>query len=134
MAQFVLIPGAGGDPWYWHLVIELMRERGHSVLAVELPADGIECGLPEYVDAVVDKAGELDDVVLVAQSLGGFTAAMAAARLRLRALAFVNAMIPLPGETPGEWWTVTNHAQARLRREEPMIRPRTSPTICLNRS
>ena len=82
MAQFVLIPGAGGDPWYWHLVVELMRERGHSVLAVELPADGIECGLPEYVDAVVDKAGELDDVVLVAQSLGGFTAAMTAARLR----------------------------------------------------
>jgi pimeloyl-ACP methyl ester carboxylesterase len=52
-------------------------------------------------------------VTLVAQSLGGFTAAMAAVRLPLEKLVFVNAMIPLPGETPGEWWGATGAVAAR---------------------
>lgn len=46
-------------------------------------------------------------VILVAQSLGGFPAAQAAATGEnpgLRAIVFVNAMIPEPGETAGEWW------------------------------
>jgi pimeloyl-ACP methyl ester carboxylesterase len=52
-------------------------------------------------------------VVLVAQSLGGFTAAVVAAKVPLDSLIFVNAMIPAPGETPGQWWDNTGWARAR---------------------
>lgn len=112
MAQYLLLPGAGGDPWYWHLVTELLRGKGHVAVPVDLPADDDRCALPEYVDVAVEAACGLDDIALVAQSLGGFTAAMAASRLPVRAVAFINAMIPLPGETPGAWWAATGHAAA----------------------
>jgi pimeloyl-ACP methyl ester carboxylesterase len=36
---YVLIPGAGGAAWYWHLVERELRQRGHDVVAVDLPAD-----------------------------------------------------------------------------------------------
>ena len=53
-------------------------------------------------------------MVLVAQSLGGFTAPLVAAKLPLASLVFVNAMIPRPGETPGGWWDNTGWADARV--------------------
>ena len=40
MATFVLIHGAGDGGWYWHLVDVELRERGHDVVAPDLPADG----------------------------------------------------------------------------------------------
>lgn len=113
MAGFLLVPGAGGDPWYWHLVVAELQDRGHTAIAVDLPAEDEDARLPGYVDRTVRAARGLGEVVLVAQSLGAFTAAMAAPRLPLRALALVNAMIPLPGETPGEWWADTGHAEAQ---------------------
>jgi hypothetical protein len=33
---FVLIPGAGGSAWYWHLVAPKLEERGHEAVPVEL--------------------------------------------------------------------------------------------------
>jgi len=45
-----------------------------------------------------------NDVILVAQSLAGFTAPLACARATVRMIVFVNAMIPKPGETAGAWW------------------------------
>jgi pimeloyl-ACP methyl ester carboxylesterase len=53
-------------------------------------------------------------VVLVAQSLGGFTAPLVCARAHVRMLVFVNAMIPTPGETAGEWWDNTGAISARI--------------------
>ena len=38
-----------------------------------------------------------------------------ATRLPVELLVLVNAMIPLPGETGGEWWTVTGQGEARPR-------------------
>ena len=35
MNTYVLIPGAGGDAWYWHLLEAELRERGHETVAVE---------------------------------------------------------------------------------------------------
>jgi pimeloyl-ACP methyl ester carboxylesterase len=54
-------------------------------------------------------------VTLVAQSMGAFTAALVCARAptSIRELVFVNAMIPLPGETAGEWWDHTGWLEAR---------------------
>ncbi|MDQ2679289.1 MAG: alpha/beta hydrolase, partial [Actinomycetota bacterium] len=38
MATYVLIPGAGGDAWYWHLVGPLLEAAGHRAVPVALPA------------------------------------------------------------------------------------------------
>ncbi|HEX3594111.1 MAG TPA: alpha/beta hydrolase, partial [Polyangiaceae bacterium] len=52
-------------------------------------------------------------VVLVAQSLGGFTAPLVCGRASVSRLVFVNAMIPMPGETAGAWWKNTGSGEAR---------------------
>jgi pimeloyl-ACP methyl ester carboxylesterase len=113
MSRFVLVPGAGGTPWYWHRVVPELAARGHEAVAVDLPGADESAGLPEYTDAVVSAIGSHRDVVLVAQSLGGFTAPMACDRVPVSLLVLVNAMIPLPGETAGEWWDNTGWEGAR---------------------
>jgi hypothetical protein len=40
------------------------------------------------------------------------------ARVPLRALALVNAMAPVPGESPGEWWGNVGSSQARIAAEQ----------------
>lgn len=120
MASFVLIPGAGGAAWYWHRVVPLPERAGHAAIAVDLPGDDPHAGLSAYADRVAAAIAERTDVVLVAQSMGGFTAALVGERIphQLRALVFVNAMIPLPGETAGDWWGNTgSHAASRAAAE-----------------
>lgn len=113
MTSVALIPGAGGLGWYWHLVERDLRNRGHDAFAVDLAALG-RTGLPAYADAVVDAIdGRTDDVALVAQSMGAFTAPLVWQRTPTRLVVFVNAMIPRPGETPGEWWDNVGSEQAR---------------------
>ena len=114
MAAFVLIPGAGGAAWYWHRVVPLLEDAGHEPIAVDLPGDDTDAGLPEYSRLVLDAIGARDHVVLVAQSLGAFTAPLVAARTELERLVLVNAMLPAPGETPGEWWENTGSEPARV--------------------
>jgi Alpha/beta hydrolase family len=53
-------------------------------------------------------------VVLVAMSLGGFTAPLVAKKVPVSAIVFVNAMIPRPGETAGAWWDDTGWSAARV--------------------
>jgi pimeloyl-ACP methyl ester carboxylesterase len=110
---FVLIPGAGGSAWYWHLVEPELRRRGHDAVSVDLPGDDKTAGLDEYVEAVVNAAGDRTDLILVAQSMAGFTAPLVCDRLPVSLLVLVNAMIPAPGETAGEWWDNTGQAAAR---------------------
>jgi len=110
---YVLIPGAGGTAWYWHRVVPLLEAAGHEAIAVDLPGDDETAGLPEYTGLVRDAIGDRDDVVLVAHSLGAFTAPLVATAVPLRALVLVNAMIPVPGETAGAWWDNTGAIEAR---------------------
>jgi pimeloyl-ACP methyl ester carboxylesterase len=114
MSLFVLVPGAGGAAWYWHRVVPELRARGHEAVAVDLPGADESAGLPEYADAVVAAIGGRHDVVLVAQSMGGFTAPVACWRNPVGLLVLVNAMIPLPGETAGDWWGHTGWEAARV--------------------
>jgi pimeloyl-ACP methyl ester carboxylesterase len=112
---FVLIPGAGGAAWYWHRVMPLLEKAGHEALAVDLPADDARAGLRAYADIVLAAIGKRRDVTLVAQSMGAFTAALVCARApeKIRQLVFVNAMIPVPGETARAWWDATGSEKAR---------------------
>jgi hypothetical protein len=95
-------------------VIPLLREAGHEAIAVDLPSADPQAGLPEYARLVSAATDGRPDVVLVAQSLGGFTAPMAAAATPVSAIVLVNAMIPVPGETAGAWWDKTGQPQARV--------------------
>ncbi|MGW1884871.1 alpha/beta fold hydrolase [Streptomyces sp. NPDC001970] len=131
VSLFVLIPGADGRAWYWHRVIPELRARGHEAVAVDLPAEE-SAGLAEHADAVVRAIGEhtaatdggtgggtgggtdaATGIVLVAQSLAGFTASLVPGRVPVDRLVLVNAMVPAPGESAGEWWAATGHADAR---------------------
>ena len=112
MATFVCIHGAGGRGSDWRLVAGHLEAAGHEVVAVDLPCEE-PVGLDAYVTAVVDAIGSRRvGLVLVAQSLGGLVAPVVADRLPVELLVLVTAMVPLPGETGGEWWENTGHEAA----------------------
>jgi pimeloyl-ACP methyl ester carboxylesterase len=123
MATYVLIHGAGSDSWYWHLVVPELRAHGHDVVAPDLPCDDDSAGLCEYAAVVVDAIGDRTDLVVVAQSLAGFTAPLVCDRIPVRLLILVAAMVPLPGESPGDWWANTGHAHAKREQDELEGRP-----------
>jgi pimeloyl-ACP methyl ester carboxylesterase len=110
---FILIPGAGGEAWIWHRLVPELRDRGYDAVAVDLPAGDASAGLDAYVQTVVDVAGGRPDVALVAQSMGGLTAPLVCARRPVRLLVLLNAMIPAPGETGGQWWTTSGYQAFR---------------------
>lgn len=110
---FVLIPGAGGRAWYWHRLVAELRARGRAALAVDLPAGDDDAGFEDYAAVVLDAAADLDDIVVVAQSLGGFTGPLVCAKRPVRDLVLLNAMVPRPGESGGQWWVNTGHDEAR---------------------
>jgi pimeloyl-ACP methyl ester carboxylesterase len=114
MSSYLMIPGAGGAGWFWRRVVPLLAAAGHEAIAIDLPGPDPAAGLPEYTELVLAAADGRTDVVLAAQSLGGFTAPLVAARRPLKALVLVNAMIPVPGETAGQWWDNTGSQPARV--------------------
>ena len=116
MSTFVLVPGAGGNASYWRELVAELERRGHEAIAVDIPQDDPAVGLPEYAALVEAAIGDRTDSVVVAQSLGGFTAPMVGSPLRM--IVLLNAMIPLPGETPGRWWGATGSDPARRAAEE----------------
>jgi pimeloyl-ACP methyl ester carboxylesterase len=107
MATFVLIHGAGDSAWHWHLVEPELRARGHDVVAMDLPCDDDSAGLEEYADAVVDAIGDGKELVLVAQSFGGFTAPLVCEHVPVDLMVLVTAMIPSSGEAANDYWTNT---------------------------
>jgi pimeloyl-ACP methyl ester carboxylesterase len=113
-----LIHGAGDVASSWDLVAAELRERGHDVVAVDLPSDDESAGWSDYADTVLDAIGDRADLVVVAHSLGGFVAPLVCARVPVELLVLVAGMIPSPGETGAEWWANTGHAQARREQGE----------------
>jgi pimeloyl-ACP methyl ester carboxylesterase len=113
MATYVLIHGASSDSWYWHRVVPELRARGHDVVAPDLPSDDDAADFVDYADAVVTAIGDRRGLVVVAQSLGGFTAPLVCERVPVDLLVLVAAMIPLPGEPPGDWWANTHWEESR---------------------
>jgi pimeloyl-ACP methyl ester carboxylesterase len=113
MATYTLIPGGGGDPWEWHRLVPELEARGHDAIAVRLPAEDDTAGWSEYADAVIDAVGDRIDLIVVAESMGGFTAPIVCTRRAVDLLVLLNAMIPLPGETFNAWWSNTDSGTAR---------------------
>lgn len=118
MATFTLVPGADGRAWFWHRLEPELRARGHDVVTMDLPNDdsaGLEETAQAVVSAVEQRAELSGPLVLVAQSLGGFSAPLVCGRLSVPVaeLVLLNAMVPAPGETAGQWWEHTGQAEAR---------------------
>jgi pimeloyl-ACP methyl ester carboxylesterase len=105
VTSYVLVPGAGGSGWYWHRLVAELARRGDEAVAVDLPGADPNAGLDEYRDLIVASARAIGTpVVLVAQSLGAFSAPLACEHVAVERMVLVNAMIPQPGETAGGWW------------------------------
>jgi pimeloyl-ACP methyl ester carboxylesterase len=116
MATFVCLHGAGGRASSWDLVIAELERRGHRGVAVDLPCDQ-PVPLDAYADVAVEAVEQLDDrneVVLLAQSLAGLVAPLVAARVPVRLMVLLAAMVPSPGETGQDWWANTGQGDAFL--------------------
>ena len=109
MATYVLLHGAGSDAWYWHLVAPRLEALGHETISVDLPCDDDRAHLDDYTQTVVDAVAARRDLVVVAQSLAGFIAPLVCQRVAVDLMVLVNAMVPRPGESAGEWWSNTGH-------------------------
>jgi pimeloyl-ACP methyl ester carboxylesterase len=81
-------------------------------VAVDLPCEDDSAGWWDYADAVAEAVGERGDLVVAAHSLGGFTAPLVSARVPVRELVLVAAMVPRPGETGSEWWSASGYEAA----------------------
>ncbi len=82
-----------------------------------MPIADPEADFEAYADAV-DKAldalaSESGDLVVVGQSMGAFTAPIVASRRSATRLVLVAPMIPLPGETPGQYFHSVGLAEAQ---------------------
>jgi pimeloyl-ACP methyl ester carboxylesterase len=95
MSTFVLVHGAFRGGWSWDRVAPLLRAAGHEVLAPTLSATAT--GLDTWVDEVAAWATG-DDVVLVGHSQGGVVVREVALRAPVRAIVYVDAAVPDPGE------------------------------------
>ena len=111
MTTFVLVHGAFHGGWCWARTAPLLREAGHSVFTptqtglgerAHLLHAGITLGT--FVDDVVGviESEELEDVVLVGHSFGGYAITGVAARMpgRVRHLIYLDAVVPVPGKAP----------------------------------
>jgi len=112
MATYALIHGAGDVGWYWHLVAAELRARRHDVVAPDLPCEDESAGLSDYADVVLEAIGDRGEVVVVAQSFGGYTAPLVCARLPAELLVLVAGMIPRPGESAAEMFAATGYTEA----------------------
>jgi len=111
--NFLLLPGAGGDAWVWSRVKSELIARGHAAASVDLPVEDESCGIEEYAESALSAVDVGTHPLVVVLSLGAFTAALVCLEIEATSLIFVNGMIPLPGETPGEWWEATGQATAK---------------------
>ena len=112
MATYALIHGGGDSSFHWHLLEPELRDLGHDVVAPDLPCEDESAGLAEYADTVVEAVGDRTELILVAHSLGGFTAPLLADRLPVELIVLVAGMVPSPGESFGEWSTNTGWGEA----------------------
>ena len=105
---YVLIPGGWHGAWSWRPVAKRLRAASHRAITLTLPGlgDGDDPSgfrLTHAVDYVVNEVRrlELDNVILVAHSWGGYPATGAAHLLagQVTKIVYYNAHVPLRGRS-----------------------------------
>lgn len=104
MANFLLIHGASHGAWCWDKLVPELAALGHDAVAIDLPGHGDDATprgsvrLEHYVQRVLTHIAP--DTILVGHSFGGFPITLAAARApdKPRALVYLCALIPRPGQ------------------------------------
>src|SRR5262249_43828938 len=114
------IHGAGDVGWYWHLVEAELRARGHRTVAPDLPIEDDSAGLREYADVVVDAVADGREVIVVAQSFGGYVAPIVAERTDSRLIVLVAGMVPAPHESAETMFATTGWHPENV--DDPSIR------------
>jgi len=106
MATFVLVHGAWQGAWCWSQVVPQLENRGHQVLALDLPGHGEDptppeqVGLQDYVQAIIRGVEKLDaPPIVVGHSMGAVVVAQTAEKIpdRIRALVSVASSEPPDG-------------------------------------
>ncbi len=110
MAAYVLVHGGWGGGWEWSTVAHLLRGRGHVAFTPTLTGMGERAHLArpdvdlethiEDVTAVLSYEN-LDDAILLGHSYSGavVTGVVDRAPERLRRLVYLDAFVPLPGQS-----------------------------------
>lgn len=108
MTTYVLVHGAWLGAWAWHEVVPRLESAGHEVVAVDLPAHGVDTTPPgsvtldDYVGRVVGAVDSADEpVVLVGHSAGGVTIGQTAERVpeSVESLVYVAAFLLDDGQS-----------------------------------
>ncbi|MEU5900784.1 MULTISPECIES: alpha/beta hydrolase [Streptomyces] len=113
MAEFILVAGAWLGSWAWEDVARDLRAAGHGAHPLTLSGladkQDAPAGQRTHVRDIVDEVERLDlrDVVLVGHSYAGIPVGQAAERIgdRLARVVFVDAVVPVDGESFASlWW------------------------------
>ena len=109
MAHFLLIHGASHGAWCWDKVLPALTAHGHSAEAIDLPGHGADRAprksvrMADYQRAT--EAALRPGTILVGHSFGGFPITLAAASTpgKVRALVYLCALVPRPGQAFRDW-------------------------------
>jgi pimeloyl-ACP methyl ester carboxylesterase len=99
VTTFAFVHGAWHGAWCWEQLTPLLQQRGHQVVAPDLPCDDPSASFEDYADVVCSALGERDDVVVVGHSLGGHTIPLVAARRPVQHLVYLAALVPEIGHS-----------------------------------
>ena len=106
----MIVHGGWGGGWEWEAVGRALRDRGHHAVTPTLSGMGERArqghprvGLGTHVVDVLEvlERGDLRDVILCAHSYGGMPVTGAADRAanRIRLVIYIDALIPLDGQS-----------------------------------
>jgi pimeloyl-ACP methyl ester carboxylesterase len=108
VATYVLVHGGSHGAWCWDKVVSLLREKGHLVLAPDLPGHGEDRTPIQKVtlQSCVDKVCKIvntcsEPVILVGHSLSGLVISQVAEQIpgRIRTLVYLTANLIRDGES-----------------------------------
>ncbi|NBW09499.1 MAG: alpha/beta hydrolase [Caulobacteraceae bacterium] len=113
----VLVHGAWADGTSWSRVIPYLLAAGLNVVAVQNPLSSLEGDVANTTRVINDQAG---DVILVGHSYGGVVITEAGNNPKVKALVYVAAFGPKPGQSvnsilsgfPPPAWFASLHADA----------------------